>query len=79
MIALSATGLIAGVLVSERQRFEADNRRQQQALAQVALRGGMGEFGAAIAHEVNRDYRRRVHSQVWSWKALRQKSCKIPP
>ncbi|MEQ1611193.1 MAG: MASE1 domain-containing protein, partial [Hyphomicrobiaceae bacterium] len=53
MIALSATGLIAGVLVSERQRFEAHYRRQQQALAQVALRGGMGEFGAAIAHEVN--------------------------
>ena len=52
-IALSATGLIAGALVSERQRFETRNRRQQEALAQIAMRGSMGELGTAIAHELN--------------------------
>lgn len=53
MFVLSVTGLVAGALVSERRRAEEQLRQQQEALAQVATRGSMGELGAAIAHEVN--------------------------
>jgi signal transduction histidine kinase len=53
MFVLSVTGLVAGALVSERRRAEEELRQQQEALAQVATRGSMGELGAAIAHEVN--------------------------
>lgn len=53
MVALTATGLVAGALVTERRLFEEGTRKRQEALAQVAMRGGMGELGAAIAHEVN--------------------------
>lgn len=53
MIALAATSLVAGALVTERRIIEEGTRLRQEALAQVAMRGSMGELGAAIAHEVN--------------------------
>jgi two-component system, LuxR family, sensor kinase FixL len=53
LVALTATGLVAGALVSERKREEERSRQQQAALAEVATRGSMGELGTAIAHEVN--------------------------
>ena len=53
MLVLTLTGLAAGMLVSERRRAELEIRRQQTALAQVARLGNMGEFAAAIAHEIN--------------------------
>ena len=53
MLVLALTGLVAGMLVSERRRAELDLRRQQDALAHVARLGNMGELAAAIAHEIN--------------------------
>lgn len=53
MLALAATGLIAGALVSEQRRNEERGRSQQLALANVATRGSLVELGTAIAHEVN--------------------------
>jgi len=53
MVALAATALIAGALVTDRRRVEEETRRQHEALAQIATRGSMGELGTAIAHEVN--------------------------
>lgn len=53
MLALAATGLIAGSLVSAQRRSEERYRSQQSALAQVATRGSLVELGTAIAHEVN--------------------------
>ena len=53
MLILSITGLVAGALVSERHFAEVRLRMNQDALAQVARLGSMGELAAAIAHEIN--------------------------
>ena len=53
MLILSVTGLVAGVLVSERRLAEVRLRMNQDALAQVSRLGSMGELAAAIAHEIN--------------------------
>lgn len=53
MLALAATGLIAGALVSAQRRADERSRAQQLALAQIETRGSLVELGTAIAHEVN--------------------------
>jgi signal transduction histidine kinase len=53
MLILAVTGLVAGVLVSERRVAEIRLRMNQDALAQVSRLGSMGELAAAIAHEIN--------------------------
>ena len=53
MLILALTGLVAGVLVSERRLAEIRLRMNQDALAQVSRLGSMGELAAAIAHEIN--------------------------
>lgn len=53
MLALAATGLIAGALVSAQRRADDRSRAQQLALAQIETRGSLVELGTAIAHEVN--------------------------
>ncbi len=53
MLVLAATGLVAGELVTERRRTEAQLRRQQDSLSRLARLGSMGELAAAIAHELN--------------------------
>ena len=53
MLILAVTGLVAGVLVSERRLAEIRLRMNQDALAQVSRLGSMGELAAAIAHEIN--------------------------
>lgn len=53
MVSLVGTGLVAGALMTERTVVAERARLQQEALAQIATRGGMGELAAAIAHEVN--------------------------
>jgi two-component system, LuxR family, sensor kinase FixL len=53
MLVLTATGLIAGELVTEHRRAEAKLLLQQKALSRVAQVGGMKELSVAIAHELN--------------------------
>ena len=53
MIVLAVTGLAVGVLVSEQQRTERQLRVHQDALARAVRVGSMGEFAAALAHEIN--------------------------
>jgi two-component system sensor kinase FixL len=53
MLILAVTGLVAGVLVSERRLTEVRLRMNQDALAHVSRLGSMGELAAAIAHEIN--------------------------
>lgn len=53
MIVLAITGLVAGALVTERQKTEAQLRLHQDSLAHLARLGSMGEFAAALAHEIN--------------------------
>jgi signal transduction histidine kinase len=53
MVVLSLTGLAVGVLVSEQQRTEAQLRLNQEALGRALRVGTMGEFAAALAHEIN--------------------------
>ncbi|CAN0325502.1 unnamed protein product, partial [Phaeothamnion confervicola] len=53
MIVLSLTGLSVGMLVSEQQAAEQQLRQHQDALARSARASNMGEFAAAIAHEIN--------------------------
>jgi C4-dicarboxylate-specific signal transduction histidine kinase len=47
------TGLVAGELVTERRRTEAQLRLQQDSLSRLARLGSMGELAAAVAHELN--------------------------
>ena len=51
--ARAVTGLAVGVLVREQQRMEQHLRLQQEALYRAARVGSMGEFAAALAHEIN--------------------------
>jgi two-component system, LuxR family, sensor kinase FixL len=53
MLVLAFTGLFAGGLVTERRRTEAVLRLHQESLARLARLGSMGEFAAAMAHELN--------------------------
>jgi signal transduction histidine kinase len=53
MLVLSLTGLATGMLVNAQRRAETNLRLHQDALARVARLGGMGEFAAALAHEIN--------------------------
>jgi len=53
LLALAASGLIAGVLVTERNRTETQLRLHQESLARLARLGSVGELAAAIAHEIN--------------------------
>src|SRR6516162_3002709 len=52
MLVLTVTGLVAGQLVSERRRMEAQLRLHQESLARLARLGSVGELSAALAHEV---------------------------
>lgn len=53
MLVLSLTGLATGMVVSAQRRTETNLQLHQDALARVARLGGMGEFAAALAHEIN--------------------------
>ena len=53
MLILAITGLVAGQLVTEHRRTEIQLRLHQESLAQVARFGSVGEFAAALAHELN--------------------------
>jgi two-component system sensor kinase FixL len=53
MLVLAVTGLVAGELVTERRRTEAQLRLQQDSLSRLARLGSMGELAAAVAHELN--------------------------
>jgi two-component system, LuxR family, sensor kinase FixL len=53
MLVLAATGLVAGELVTELRRTERQLRLHQSSLSHLARLGNMGEFAAAIAHELN--------------------------
>jgi two-component system, LuxR family, sensor kinase FixL len=52
-IVISATGLILGAVVSERQSAEQRLRRQQRELARHARLTTVGAFGAAVVHEIS--------------------------
>jgi two-component system, LuxR family, sensor kinase FixL len=53
MVVLSLTGLAVGVLVSEQQRTQHQLRLNQEALSRALRVSTMGEFAAALAHEIN--------------------------
>jgi two-component system sensor kinase FixL len=53
MIVLAVTGLSVGLLVNEQRHTERQLRDQQDAIARVIRVGSMGEFAAALAHEIN--------------------------
>ncbi len=53
MVVLAVTGLALGVLVNEQQRTQQQLRLQQEALNRASRLGSMGEFAAAVAHEIN--------------------------
>jgi C4-dicarboxylate-specific signal transduction histidine kinase len=53
MVILTVTGLAIGVLVSEQQRTQNQLRMHQDALHRASRLATMGEFAAAVAHEIN--------------------------
>jgi two-component system, LuxR family, sensor kinase FixL len=53
MVVLCFTGLAVGVLVSEQQRTQRQLRINQEALSRALRLSSMGEFAAALAHEIN--------------------------
>lgn len=53
MVVLTATGLVAGALVTETRRAEQRLRENQAAITRLSRLGSMGELAIAIAHEVN--------------------------
>lgn len=53
MVVLSITGLAVGVVVSEQSRTQKQLRLHQEALNRASRLGTMGEFAAAVAHEIN--------------------------
>lgn len=53
MAVLAITGLAVGVLVNEQQRTQHQLRLQQEALNRASRLSTMGEFAAAVAHEIN--------------------------
>jgi two-component system sensor kinase FixL len=72
MLVLSATGLVAGELVTEQRRTETQLRLHQVSLSRLARLGSMGELAVAIAHELNqplmaaRTYTRLVDDAICS-------------
>lgn len=53
MVVLSMTGLAVGVVVGEQSRTQQQLRLHQEALNRASRLGTMGEFAAAVAHEIN--------------------------
>jgi C4-dicarboxylate-specific signal transduction histidine kinase len=53
MLILTITGLVVGQLVTERQCYEAQLRLHQESLARLSRFCSIGEFAAALAHELN--------------------------
>ncbi len=53
MVALTATGLLAGAIVGERWRLDAALRQRQAELARVARLSLLGEMASSLAHELN--------------------------
>jgi signal transduction histidine kinase len=53
MVVLAVTGLAVGVLVREQQRTQHQLRFNQDALSRAFRLRTMGEFAAALAHEIN--------------------------
>lgn len=53
MVVLTITGLAIGVIVNEQKRTQQQLRLQQEALSRAARLGTMGQFAAAVAHEIN--------------------------
>jgi signal transduction histidine kinase len=53
MMVLAVTGLAIGILVSEQQRTQHQLRLHQDALHRASRLATMGEFAAAVAHEIN--------------------------
>jgi two-component system, LuxR family, sensor kinase FixL len=53
MVVLTLTGLAVGILVSEQQRTQQQLRVNQEALNRAFRLSSMGEFAAALAHEIN--------------------------
>jgi two-component system, LuxR family, sensor kinase FixL len=53
MVVMAVTGLAVGVLVSEQQRIQQQLRLNQEALNRAFRLSTMGEFAAALAHEIN--------------------------
>jgi two-component system, LuxR family, sensor kinase FixL len=52
-LAVAATGLILGAVVTERQRAELSLRQQQAELSRVARLTTAGALGAAVVHEIS--------------------------
>jgi two-component system sensor kinase FixL len=75
MLVLSATGLVAGELVTERRRTDSRLRLHQESLSRVTRLGSMGELAVAVAHELNqplmaaRTYTRLVEDKICSGNA----------
>jgi signal transduction histidine kinase len=53
MLILAITGLVVGELVTERRCTETQLRLHQESLSRVARFASIGEFAAALAHELN--------------------------
>jgi len=53
MLVMAITGLMAGVLVTERRRTEFQLRLHQDSLARIARIGSVGELAVAVVHEIN--------------------------
>ena len=53
MVVLALTGLTIGMLVTEQRRIQYQLRLHQEALHRAARVGAIGEFAAAVAHEIN--------------------------
>jgi two-component system, LuxR family, sensor kinase FixL len=53
MAVLAVTGLAIGVVVTEQQRIQNRLRLHQEALSRASRVATMGEFAAAVAHEIN--------------------------
>ncbi|CUW39610.1 putative Two-component sensor histidine kinase [Magnetospirillum sp. XM-1] len=53
MVALAATGLLVGAVVSERWRLEASLGQRRAELARVARLSLIGEMASSLAHELN--------------------------
>jgi two-component system, LuxR family, sensor kinase FixL len=53
LVVLAITGLAVGALVNEQQRIQRHLRLNQQALDRALRVSTMGEFAAALAHEIN--------------------------
>ena len=53
MVVLSITGLAVGVIVLEQSAPSSNLRLHQDALNRASRLGTMGEFAAAVAHEIN--------------------------